>query len=133
VAALILRGEKGGTPGLEVLICQRRANQAMSLRWEFPGGKIEPGESDEEALIRELDEELGITAVIGEQVARVRHHYRNGGSVDLRFYEVREYTGTLDNRIFNDIRWSSMKSLPDYDFLTADEDLIQDLAQGKLL
>jgi 8-oxo-dGTP diphosphatase len=116
-----------------VLICQRRANQAMSLRWEFPGGKIEPGESDEEALIRELDEELGITAVIGEQVARVRHHYRNGGSVDLRFYEVREYTGTLDNRIFNDIRWSSMKSLPDYDFLTADEDLIQDLAQGKLL
>ena len=60
VVALILRGR-------EVLICQRRSDQPMALKWEFPGGKMEPGESAEEALARELDEELGIVAKIGSQ------------------------------------------------------------------
>src|SRR5580692_8898354 len=71
VAALILRGNAGeGGAGLEVLICQRKADQPMSLKWEFPGGKIEAGESSEDALARELDEELGIKAVIGQRVAQ---------------------------------------------------------------
>src|SRR5258705_13535952 len=82
VAALILRGgAKGDGPsGVEVLICQRKADQPMSLKWEFPGGKIEAGESSEDALVRELDEELGIKAVIGRRVAQIRHKYRNGGA-----------------------------------------------------
>jgi 8-oxo-dGTP diphosphatase len=130
VAALILREAESG---LEVLICQRKPDQPMSLKWEFPGGKIEQGESAEAALIRELDEELGISATIGRRVARVRHKYRNGGAVDLQFFAVREFVGALENRIFNDMRWAAMGSLKEYDFLAADLGLIRDLSDGKLL
>ncbi len=143
VAALLLRDPE--LPGAaaaadaserrrpEVLICQRKPDQAMALKWEFPGGKIEAGESPEEALRRELDEELGIEAAIGQRVAQIRHNYRNGGAVDLQFFIVREFRGELQNRIFNDVRWSSLEALPGYDFLAADRDLIRDLADGKLL
>jgi 8-oxo-dGTP diphosphatase len=134
VAALILRGAAGdGAAGVEVLICQRKPDQPMSLKWEFPGGKIEAGESSEDALARELNEELGITAVIGRRVARIRHKYRNGGAIDLQFFVVREFDGALENRIFNDVRWAPLTELPGYDFLAADLGLIQDLAEGKLL
>jgi 8-oxo-dGTP diphosphatase len=105
----------------------------MSLKWEFPGGKIEAGESPEDALARELNEELGITAVIDRRVARIRHKYRNGGSIDLQFFVVREFVGTLENRIFNDMRWAHLTELPEYDFLAADLGLIRDLSEGKLL
>ena len=134
VAALILRGPVGdGATGVEVLICQRKADQPMSLKWEFPGGKIEAGESSEDALARELDEELGIKAVIGRRVAQVRHKYRNGGAIDLQFFVVREFDGALENRIFNDVRWAPLTELPEYDFLAADLGLIRDLSEGKLL
>lgn len=134
VAALILRGPVGGAASeLEVLICQRKPDQPMSLKWEFPGGKIEPGEGSEEALIRELNEELGIFAEIGRRVARIRHTYRNGGTIDLQFFVVRDFQGPLENRIFNDMRWVPMATLPEYDFLAADLGLIRDLAEGKLL
>src|SRR5882672_7200174 len=135
VAALILRGgAKGDGPsGVEVLICQRKADQPMSLKWEFPGGKIEAGESSEDALARELDEELGITAVIGRRVTQIRHKYRNGGAIDLQFFVVDEFSGTPENRIFNDIRWSPLAALPEYDFLAADVGLVRDLAEGRLL
>lgn len=125
-AALILRGDK-------VLICQRKAGSAMGLKWEFPGGKIEPGESAEEALRRELDEELGIRAEVGSRVAHVRHNYRSGGAVDLQFFAVHSFEGELTNHIFEDIRWAQLKDLPSYDFLTADRELVRDLAAGKLL
>ncbi|HEY6376642.1 MAG TPA: (deoxy)nucleoside triphosphate pyrophosphohydrolase [Edaphobacter sp.] len=130
VAALILRE---GSGGIEVLVCQRKPDQPMSLKWEFPGGKIEPGEGAEDALARELDEELGISAVIGTRVARVRHKYRNGGAIDLQFFVVREFSGVMENRIFNDIQWASLRNLPEYDFLAADLGLIRDLSEGKLL
>jgi len=132
VAALILRPVPDQSSP-EVLICQRKPDQPMSLKWEFPGGKIEEGETSEEALARELHEELGITAKIGRKVARIRHKYRNGGTIDLQFFVVDEFTGDLENRIFNDMRWSPLSALPSYDFLAADLDLIRDLSQGKLL
>jgi len=134
VAALILRkSADDATDSTEVLVCQRRADQPMSLKWEFPGGKIEAGETAEQALTRELDEELGIAAVIGPRVAQVRHRYRNGGCIDLQFFAVRDFTGELDNRIFNEIRWSPLHELPALDFLAADFGLIRDLSEGKLL
>jgi 8-oxo-dGTP diphosphatase len=126
VVALILRGR-------EVLICQRRSDQPMALKWEFPGGKMEPGESPEEALARELDEELGIDAKIGTRVIRMRHTYRSGSSVDLQFFAVHEFGGEITNRIFNDLRWCELTDLPSYDFLAADRNLVRDLAAGKLL
>ena len=133
VAALILRASENGTGSTEVLVCQRRPDQPMSLKWEFPGGKIEPGETAEQALTRELDEELGIAAAIGPRVAQIRHRYRNGGTIDLQFFTVRQFTGELSNRIFNDMQWAPLSTLPSYDFLSADLGLIRDLSEGKLL
>jgi 8-oxo-dGTP diphosphatase len=125
-AALIVRGG-------ELLIGQRRADQPMALQWEFPGGKIEAGESPEQALARELDEELGIQATIGPLVTRIRHNYRHGGAVDLQFFAVHEFSGEIVNRIFQQVRWTKLEDLPGYDFLAADRGLIRDLAAGKLL
>lgn len=125
-AGLILRGE-------EVLICQRRPDQPMALKWEFPGGKIEPGESPEQALARELDEELGISADVGPLVTRTRHTYRSGGAVDLQFFAVHSFRGEVTNRIFHDVRWILLRDLIAYDFLAADRELIRDLSAGKLL
>jgi 8-oxo-dGTP diphosphatase len=133
VAALILRNSNGETGAPEVLICQRRADQPMSLKWEFPGGKIELGETAEQALARELDEELGIAAIIGPRVAQIRHRYRNGGAIELQFFTVRDFSGELDNRIFNAMQWAPLSTLPTYDFLAADLGLIKDLSEGKLL
>ena len=133
VAALILRNSAEASGGAEVLICQRRPDQPMSLKWEFPGGKIELGETAEKALARELEEELGIAAVIGPRVAQIRHRYRNGGAIELQFFTVREFTGELDNRIFNAMLWAPVTTLPTYDFLAADLGLIKDLSEGKLL
>lgn len=126
VAALILRGG-------EVLICQRRADQPMAHKWEFPGGKIEVGETAEQALVRELDEELGIQARIGSRVARIRHTYRSGGAVDLQFFAVHHFDRELANNIFQAMQWCALRDLPSFDFLAADRDLVRDLAAGKLL
>ncbi len=125
-AALIVRGG-------EVLIGQRRSDQPMALQWEFPGGKIEPGESAEQALTRELSEELGIQASIGAPVTRIRHNYRHGGAVDLQFFAVHEFAGEIDNQIYEQVRWVKLEELTAYDFLAADRGLVKDLAAGKLL
>ena len=116
-----------------MVIGQRRSDQPMASQWEFPGGKIEPGESPEEALARELEEELGIHAVIGQKVTHIRHNYRHGGAVDLQFFAVHEFSGEIENRIYNEVRWARLVDLPAYDFLAADRGLIRDLAAGKLL
>jgi 8-oxo-dGTP diphosphatase len=126
VAALIVKDGK-------ILVCQRTKHQTMPLKWEFPGGKIEEGEQPREALRRELDEELGIDAIIGEEIARIRHEYRSGNSVELRFYVVHEFRGELENRIFRDMKWAERTELPSFDFLEADLKLVSDVAAGRLL
>jgi len=126
VAALIIEGSK-------ILVCQRTRHQTMPLKWEFPGGKIEPGEQPRDALRRELEEELGIGAEIGDEAARIQHKYPSGAAVELRFYVVRDYHGSIENRIFRDVRWVERADLPSYDFLEADRELVQDLAAGKIV
>jgi 8-oxo-dGTP diphosphatase len=126
VAALIVKDGK-------ILVCQRTRHQTMPLKWEFPGGKIEDGEQPRDALRRELDEELGIDATIGEEVARMQHTYKGGGSVELRFYVVHRYLREIENRIFRDLQWVDRKQLPSFDFLEADRKLVEDLADGKIL
>ena len=125
VAALIV---KDG----QVLICQRTSQQTMPLKWEFPGGKIEPGEGEEAALRRELEEELGINAAIGPKITTIRHNYANGGMVELNFFVVEEFAGEIENRIFQDVHWAGKEALPGYDFLEADVALVKDIATGKL-
>ena len=126
VAGLIVKEGK-------LLVCQRTRHQTMPLKWEFPGGKIEEGEQPRNALRRELEEELGILATIGDEVARIQHEYPNGGMVELRFFIVRGFEREIENRIFRDLQWADPKDLPKYDFLEADLTLVRDLAAGKLL
>jgi 8-oxo-dGTP diphosphatase len=126
VAALIIRGEK-------ILICQRTEDQAMPLKWEFPGGKVEPDEDLKDALHRELEEELGIDAVIGRKVAAIQHTYASGAALELYFYRVDQFKHEIQNRIFRDVRWIDRKELPTYDFLEADVKLVRDISAGRLL
>jgi 8-oxo-dGTP diphosphatase len=126
VAGLIVKDGK-------LLVCQRTRHQTMPLKWEFPGGKIEEGEQPRNALRRELEEELGILATIGDEVARIQHEYPNGGMVELRFFIVRSFEREIENRIFRDLQWAEPKDLPTYDFLEADLTLVRDLAAGKLI
>lgn len=125
VAALIVRQDT-------VLICQRTRHQPLPLKWEFPGGKIERGEQPVDALHRELDEELGIDATIGDEVFRLKHHYANGLGIELRFFLVHEFRRELENRIFQQIVWAPRATLPQYDFLEADLKLVQEIAAGKI-
>jgi 8-oxo-dGTP diphosphatase len=130
VAGLILRGDHSQR---EVLICQRSPDKPMGLKWEFPGGKVEPGESAEQALARELNEELGILATIGHEITSIRHNYRNGGAIHIQFFAIESFAGELRNVVFHDMQWSTFDRLPEYDFLDADLTLIRELAEGKLL
>jgi 8-oxo-dGTP diphosphatase len=126
VAALLLREST-------VLACQRTKHQTMPLKWEFPGGKIEHGEQPRDALRRELEEELGIAARIGDEVARLKHVYKNGNAVELRFFLVCEFEGEVENRIFADVRWVERTELPGYDFLEADQELVRQIAAGEII
>ncbi|MDR3747451.1 MAG: (deoxy)nucleoside triphosphate pyrophosphohydrolase [Acidobacteriota bacterium] len=126
VAALIVRQE-------EILCCQRTEYQALPLKWEFPGGKIESGENAAQALHRELEEELGIRPEVGPKVTQFCHTYANGNAVELHFFLVEHYEGELQNCIFREIRWVKKQDLPSLDFLDADRKLVQEIADGALL
>jgi 8-oxo-dGTP diphosphatase len=121
VAAII---ERNG----EILICQRRQDHAHPLKWEFPGGKVEPGELPTDALRRELDEELAIEAVIGPEVTRYEFSYPGKQAILLIFYRVSEFTGEPRNRVFAQIRWETPARLRDYDFLEGDVDFVRTLS-----
>lgn len=125
VAAVLVRDGR-------ILVCQRREDQPFPLEWEFPGGKIEAGEEPRTALARELDEELGITAKIGAEIASVRHAYASGLAVELQFFVVTEFSGEIDNRIFRQIRWAERSSLVPELFLEADRCVVRQLRDGEI-
>ena len=120
VAAII---ERDG----EILICQRRKDDSHALKWEFPGGKVELGESPQEALERELEEELAIQARIGPQLACSTHQYPGRAPMELVFFSVREFHGEPVNRAFEQFRWERPARLVEYDFLEADAAILRAL------
>jgi len=122
VAAII---ESGG----KVLIGRRAPHHPHPGKWEFPGGKVEPGETPEEALRRELEEELGIKAEIGPEVTRYEYSYPGRKPILLIFYAVSRLGGYMENRIFADLAWARKGELPSYDFLDGDVDFVKHLAE----
>jgi len=111
----------------KILICQRRADQPHPLKWEFPGGKMEAGESPEAALIRELREELGIESAAGRELTRYEFTYPGGKPLLLIFLRIASWAGDIENRIFRALAWEAPEALRDYDFLEGDELFLQSL------
>ncbi|MES1258779.1 MAG: (deoxy)nucleoside triphosphate pyrophosphohydrolase [Acidobacteriota bacterium] len=124
VAAGILEREN------RILICQRRADQPHPLKWEFPGGKLEAGETPEAALLRELREELGIEAAGAAEITRYEFAYPGKKPILLIFLKVEDWSGKLENRIFENIVWETRERLPEYDFLEGDEPFLAGFARG---
>src|SRR6476646_5757834 len=120
VAAIIERGGR-------ILICQRRGDHAHPLKWEFPGGKVEPGELPVDALRRELSEELADGAAIGSEVTRYEYKYPGKKPILLIFYQVMQFTGEPRNQVFQKITWEEPVKLRDYDFLEGDVDFVRTL------
>jgi 8-oxo-dGTP diphosphatase len=117
--------------GTKILVGQRRREDKHALKWEFPGGKVEWGETPKQALVRELREELAIESKVGEEIARYRHDYPNGSSVVLLFYAVTEYEGEPAARVFEQIQWVERTLLTGMDFLDGDIDFVRRLARGE--
>ena len=121
VAGLILRDGR-------LLACQRLPSASHPHKWEFPGGKVENGESQADALRREMEEELGVRAQEIRQVLQYRHRYPKGPKVSLSFFSILAYHGELQNRVFQRIRWVGLIDLKGLDFLAGDQLLIDRLA-----
>lgn len=114
----------------QILICQRRADDRHPLKWEFPGGKVEPGESPQEALARELVEELAIHAEIGPQIAEYEYEYPGRPRIRLHFFHVTRFRGDPLNLAFHQIRWEPRSRLTEFDFLEGDAGFVERLAEG---
>lgn len=120
------------TEGERILICQRHRTDRYGLQWEFPGGKVDAGESLKEALGRELREELAIDAEIGSEVYRLRHRYPHR-YVEVVFFAVPGYRGEIRNQVFEMVAWATREELSAYNFLEADRGLVARLARGEIV
>ncbi len=121
VAALIWDGDK-------FMICQRPANKARGLLWEFVGGKVEPGETKEEALIRECTEELAVTLSVGEIFMAVSHEYPDM-TVHLTLFYATIAEGIPQKLEHNDIRWITVGEIENYDFCPADVEILEKILE----
>ena len=121
VAALLW---KGGA----FMICQRPTRKARGLLWEFEGGKVEPGETKEQALIRECREELGVQVAVGEEFTQVTHVYPDL-TVHLTVFHARITGGTVQKLEHHDIRYITPAEISNYDFCPADQVILQKLIQ----
>ena len=121
VAALIWDGDR-------FMICQRPAHKARGLLWEFVGGKVEPGETPTEALVRECREELAVTVAVGNVFMDVIHTYPDI-TVHLTLFHATIAQGTPQKLEHNDIQWISPAQIPDYDFCPADVEILAKIRQ----
>ena len=119
VAALIWDGDR-------FMACQRPAHKARGLLWEFVGGKVDPGETKEQALIRECREELNVTVSVGDVFMEVIHEYPDL-TVELTLFHATIAEGTLEKLEHNDIRWITVEEIDQYDFCPADEEILERL------
>jgi 8-oxo-dGTP diphosphatase len=122
VAAIIQRGG-------HILIGQRQPAQSHPLQWEFPGGKVEPGETPEQALARELHEELDIQDAAGVEIMRYPYTYPGKNPIDLIFFRVTSFRGEPRNLIFHDMRWEQPGGLAKLNFVEGDTDFIRSLSK----
>jgi mutator protein MutT len=113
------------------MICQRPASKARGMLWEFVGGKVEPGETKEQALIRECQEELAITLSVGEVFMDVVHEYPDL-TVHLTLFNAIIANGTPQKLEHNDIRWITVDEIPEYIFCPADETILSKLSSAKM-
>ena len=121
VAALIWQGN-------EFMICQRPANKARGLLWEFVGGKVEPGETKEQALIRECQEELAVTLSVGDIFMDVVHEYPDL-TVHLTLFNATIAKGEPQKLEHNDIRWITPSEIQNYEFCPADEEILVEIIE----
>ena len=119
VAALIWQGDK-------FMICQRPAHKARGLLGEFVGGKVEPGETKEQALIRECQEELAVTLAVGDAFMDVVHEYPDL-TVHLTLFNAIIAEGEPVMLEHNDIKWIKPSEIPSYEFCPADEEILESI------
>jgi 8-oxo-dGTP diphosphatase len=113
-----------------ILICQRRRGDRFELQWEFPGGKVQAGETPQQGLLRELREELNVPAQIGEEIYRTRHRYPElDRELELLFFAAALGPEPQSNLAFEQIVWAERARLPEYAFLPADRELVELLSR----
>jgi 8-oxo-dGTP diphosphatase len=118
VAAIIERDGR-------ILICRRKPEQSHALKWEFPGGKVEPGETPEQGLTRELEEELGIRGAAGDEITRYEYAYPGKNPILLIFFRVTAFLGEPENLVFHEMRWETPGRLAEFDFVEGDRDFLR--------
>jgi 8-oxo-dGTP diphosphatase len=111
-----------------ILICRRTARQSHPLKWEFPGGKVETGETPHQALVRELEEELAVTGVEGQEITRYQFAYPGKNPILLIFFRVTAFAGEPRNLIFHEMRWEPRENLAAFDFIEGDRDFLSAFA-----
>ena len=127
VAAVIEREDR------RLLIGQRRRSDTSPLKWEFPGGKVQEGETPEASLARELREELSVTLKKCAEIARVRHQYATfPEELEIRFYAAEFEEEQIAPRCFEQVAWVLPKELGQYEFLAANARLVAELATGRI-
>ena len=126
VAAVIERSDR------RLLIGQRREHDTSPLKWEFPGGKVEPGESPEQALARELHEELGAVLISSAVIARTEYANADRDPFSITFFAAAIEPSDLRPTAFAQVAWVLPRELGSYDFLPANAQLIAELATGRI-
>jgi 8-oxo-dGTP diphosphatase len=124
-AGILIRDE-------QILICQRHRSDPYGLQWEFPGGKVRGDESFEQALARELQEELDIRVEVGLEVFRLQHLYPDR-FVEVAFFRVDSFSGEPRNLVFEEIAWVRRGEILGYRFLEADLELVARIAAGEII